>query len=1087
MVMLLSQLYLFGAFQLLRGGKALAGFRGDKTRALLAYLALQQGQPVERQQLTALLWDGYSPSAAKASLRVALSNLRQILAPLPLVEHGRQAVQLSIDPAAWWCDAAALMALLTPGSERSPRERWASAQQLYRGEFLPGFEDIDSQPFQIWLQTQRNTLRQQLEQLRPAAVTTLPLPNNLGRMLTPLIGRQAEIRTLQRLLTNPDYPLITVVGEGGVGKTRLALAVAQTLIDEAVPSTPMPGVIAIPTRADLSSTERLGQQLSDGVWLVSLTDIVPTTQVPEQIAVAIGAALRFSFYRTESFTTQLVDYLREKALLLILDNFEHLLSGVDFLLTLLREARQVKLLVTSRQQLRVQAEYLFPLQGLPIPEDRTDFHEPANNTTERPQALPSVQLFLERTRRVVTNFRPNQHIYADIAAICRLVNGLPLAIELAAAQVAQRPCSEIRQALATNYAVLTADLHDVPPRHRSLRLVLEASWRLLRPEEAQVLAQCTLFQGGFTAAAAAAITSAEPRHLERLVQHSLLHNQAGGRYLLHELVRQFAGQTWQATAAEQLAATALRHSQYYLTFVSAQGPVLQGETPQQALALIRPELMNIQAAWHWTLQHGHWQLAAHGSAALANFYQMASLAQNGVEEFALAIEIAQRTLAQGNSSATLELKAALAQLHCAHAQLLLYLGRNDAAIEAAQQTLLLAQVDHAPTLVALARCYIGAALARQGQPGEARVQLMQALEVALTAALPTALIEIHNELGRLEYMEAHYAEAVGWYEAALAGSRTHHQRAAEVKILNRLAGVYHVLDDYPQVNRLMEQALELARQIEASGLETELLNGLGLTWAMRGDYSAAYHYLTQALAALQVTGNRITQAQIFCNLGTLMSRIGDYVAAFRYTEQGCQLMQLTGSESDLATALFNLSFHAQHLGDNLTALRYSQLAVQHSQQVQNRNQESGAWNYQGEALASLGQPVEAAAAFHKALALAHELALPLLQINPLAGLIQISRDQGDSPAQSLGYVEEMLTLLAQLPLDSLEEPFDVYLTCYQVLVAQGDPRAEPLLREAYTQLQARAALISDEAMRHSFLTRVIAHRELMELGSRIRS
>lgn len=1077
----LFRLYLHGQFSLFCEDNVLAQFRGDKARALLAYLALQRGQPVPRQHLTALLWDGYPPVSAKTSLRVALSNLRQLLAPWDLLKSDHHTVQLQIAPDRLWCDTLVLEQLLAPEHSQPMAERWAEIQQLHQGELLAGFETIDSQPFRTWLYARRTMLRQQMAQIRAQVVAPVGIPTNLPRLLTPLFGRQAEIRALQQRITNPMYPLVTVVGQGGVGKTRLVLSVAQSLVDHLTACSDGKQEIAPLHSNDSLDHVELAQRFSDGIWFVALADMTPTGTVAEQLAAAIGATLHLSFLHTAPLATQLCDYLREKALLLILDNFEHLNAGVPFLLTLLQEAPQLTLLVTSRQPLQLQAEYVFTLRGLPIPNEQSvQPTAAAGNLSRRAQLPASMQLFYERVRRVVSNFRPNQHTYADIAAICRLVNGLPLAIELAAAQVRYRPCHEIRQALTTNYATLTTDLYDVPARHRSLWLVLDDSWRLLSPEEADVLTRCTLFHGGFTRHAAASIAEATPLILHRLEQKSFLHLDQAERYTMHPLVRQYTTKVFQSTDAEQIAAVAQRHSHYYLALGSAQETALQGAASPKATALIRLELLNIQAAWRWAIAHEQWHDLAACSTALATFYCMAVLVVEGSADFTVAVKAMQAKLAEVPGIIDQALAESYAQLLCAHAQLLLFLGEDQAVVAATQQVFDLMAPGYLPKLVAHAHLLWGKVLTRQGNPNGALTQFETAL--AIPEITPFTCIEVQFEIGDLALAAARYEDAAAWFGQALSASRIHENRVMEVLLLQRLAALHHGLADYDRVNHYGEAALQLSQQIDARHIHDNLLGNLGIIWALRGDYAMAQQYFKRALAAHRQSGQRVLQAHVLSNLGAAASRVGDYAAAFAYAQKSLQMMQQLGNVEKQPSTLSNLALFANHQGDYQTALKYAQQGLQCSQQVQMREMEITTTTTIGDVLAGLGQWNEAVAAYTQAMELAHSLTLPHAAIQALNGLLQVIIAQGRPRADVMTYVEEILAFHAQNSLMTLEEPFAVYLTCYQALVMYNDPRAEALLREAYQQLQSRAAIISDDAMRQSFLTQVAAHRTLVTVA-----
>ncbi|MEZ4621683.1 MAG: BTAD domain-containing putative transcriptional regulator [Caldilineaceae bacterium] len=281
----------------------------------------------------------------------------------------------------------------------------------------------------------------------------LPTPN------TPFIGRQREIAELMQRLVDPACRLLTLVGPGGIGKTRLALAAARQILD-------------------LSSEEILeNRNLKDGLFFVPLQPVSAVSGVIPAIADALG----FHFYGGTSPQEQLFSYLREKQMLLLLDNFEHLPAAADLVAALLVEAPSVKVLVTSREALKLQEEWFHPLSGLRLPPQAQPASLRENDAADTRDVMieryDAVQLFVQTARRALVDFDPAQHREA-IAHICRLVDGMPLALELVASWLKVLSCTQIADEIAQGSNILITRHQNVPARHRNMRVVMNQSWQL---------------------------------------------------------------------------------------------------------------------------------------------------------------------------------------------------------------------------------------------------------------------------------------------------------------------------------------------------------------------------------------------------------------------------------------------------------------------------------------------------------------------------------------------------------------------------------------------------------------------------------
>lgn len=389
--------------------------------------------------------------------------------------------------------------------------------------------------------------------MRAGPTTRLNLPSQP----TSFLGREDEIAGIIALLRAPDCHLLTLVGPGGIGKTRLAIEVARR------------------------------QELFDDVYLVLLQPLRSFHDLVTTIVEMLPLQLHGS-----TDAQQLIEYLRRQKILMILDNFEHLLDGVGLVTDVLNGAPHVKLLVTSRESLHLQAEYLWPVRGLDTPPD---------GGLEDFDRYGAVQLFVERAQRVKPDFSP--HLYKhEIGRICRLTGGMPLALELAASWTRTLNPRAIGDEIQRSVAFLSTSQRDMPDRHRSMRAVFEHSWHLLAEGDQARFSALSVFRGGFTMDAAQQVAGATLQDLAALIDKSLVQTDDRGRYDLHDLLRQFAKEKLEAAGADSR--TSENHCVYYATFIQERVEDLKGHRQIVAIPEINTDFENLRRAWMWAAEHG---------------------------------------------------------------------------------------------------------------------------------------------------------------------------------------------------------------------------------------------------------------------------------------------------------------------------------------------------------------------------------------------------------------------------------------------------------------------------------------------------
>jgi predicted ATPase/transcriptional regulator with XRE-family HTH domain len=712
----------------------------------------------------------------------------------------------------------------------------------------------------------------------PRLTPPLPAPP------TPLVGREHELATIARLLQDANCRLLTLVGPGGIGKTRLALETAH----------------------------HRQPAFAGDVYFVSLAGVGSA----EFLIPAIADGLGFAFAGPTDPKAQLLNYLRHKPLLLVLDNLEHLL-GAEETTTGLRDMLQVapalKLLVTSRERLNLQGEWVFEVQGLPLP---------PTDQTENLEAYSAITLFVQSARRLQADFDLTAETQPAVARICRLLEGLPLGIELAAAWVRTLSCREIASEIEAGLDFLAASMRDAPERHRSITAVFDHSWKLLTGAEQRVLRQLSVFRGGFRREAAKAVAGATLPILSALLDKSLLRHSAAGRYDLHELIRQYAASHLSQDAQEEHA-TRDRHSHYYLTLLETHQPALISSRQKEALVELDADLDNLRAAWDTAVAYEQIDLLRDVTWLLYYFYELHDYFQEGEARFRRGAEMAQARLASlGADSAGPERArwaGGLGDMLAHQAFFNLRLGRNGEAARLYRASIALLRPLDETFILAHALLHYGLVCWVSSDFEEASRSLDEGLPLKgllehpwLQACFSAALGVVAHERG--DYAEAYHLLHEGLTTAQGLGdphlisfcgnlfARTAQAlgRATEVEQvlreglslvketgdrwsvglrLEQMAVAAQAREDYAEARRLFDESTMLYREIDDRWSWSRVLNLRGYFALLRGEEALARADFRQAIQIALAADVKPNVLDGLAGLALLSAQKGHYERA----------------------------------------------------------------------------------------------------------------------------------------------------------------------------------------------------------------
>ncbi len=683
---------------------------------------------------------------------------------------------------------------------------------------------------------------------------------NFFPQISPFFGRREEIGELTEMLARSPVRQVTLAGPGGFGKTRLAFQTAAELVE----------------------------RFKDGVYWVALAPLLSD----QLIVSTIATAMKFFFFGPEDPKTQLLNHLKPKECLIVLDNFEHLVEGADLIQDLLRAAPGVKIIVTSREKLGIGIEKIFEVRGLRYPEEGQ----------EGPlEAFAAVQLFLKSARRVRPDFALEAEEGPSLIRVCRLLEGMPLGLELSATWVSSLGLAPIADKIESSRDFLATAMPHLPPRHRSLRAVFEYSWILLSETQKKSLMAISTFRGGFTRLAARAVAGATEPILNALEGKSLVRLRPDGRYEIHELLKHFAKEKLFDDPARKTQAMA-DHSAYFGNLLKKRERDLYGPNQRIVFEGLLQEMENIREGWVRAVDGGQEKVMGDYLDSLFTLYETKGWLQEGQEAFQRAADILQERY-QDPGDMTDSKAVLLGKLLSRRGDFEIDLGRVQVARKLFEKSLELFQGASALKQSGFALAGLGLVAETQGEFKKAKDYYEKSFKVYYRNGQRSGITLTLNHLGHITLLMGNLRKGLTFIRKSLVYSEKDRDER-EMAYSYILTG--EALFDLGQFAE--------ARAYHMKSLEAYSRSGdrRGTAWAMRnlgrvavlvGDYAGARQMYLESKSISQDLGDRRAVAATSDHLGYVSWSLGEYEEADQFFQDGLKIYQDIGDSRGIAWSM----------------------------------------------------------------------------------------------------------------------------------------------------------------------------------------
>jgi len=658
------------------------------------------------------------------------------------------------------------------------------------------------------------------------------MTSQLPVQTSPFFGRTQLLTEVTARLSNSDCRLLTITGTGGCGKTRLAVQVAGALRN----------------------------LFQNGIYFVGLQSL----SSGELLIPAIAHALDISFYGSVPPQQQLYERLQNKSLLLVIDNFEHLLDSAPFISDLLVNAPHVKVLVTSRETLNLQEEWLYPLKGM---------ETPLSIYSSKLENYEAIQLFLYHARRMQPNFSLEANLNAVIR-ICQVAEGLPLALELAASWLKGLSAEQIASEMQHNLDFLTSTVRNIEERHRSMRVTFDQSWKLLCDNERLAFAKLSVFRGGFDHEAAEQIAGADLSTLIALVEKSLIQTATSVHFDIHELLRQYGAQKLDVLGETE--STLERYSQYFAQRMHLYNIELKQPEQLKAIQGIEDNFDNIRRTWDWSVRHRHTENI---HAMLDSLYLFGYL-RSRYREITAMFEQGLEIVTEDTPLFGRLLARRWGYLHWVYQE---NYEKPFASMDEAQKIALASNDQFELAFSHLAQAF---ALIGMHRYAEALSPLESSLELFKSVDDSYYVSWVLHRLGYVYYNINEPDQANKYTEQSLALARLTHNRATLVTCLLNLCSYCLKNSQYIKGRIYIEEALQVATEAGHQGQTAHALSLLALCAFFQGDYLSCREYAQRSQAINENIRPQIFQPYNQSLLILLACLDGNYAEGLRISEAG---------------------------------------------------------------------------------------------------------------------------------------------------------------------------------------------------------